>query len=341
MRGLALVVVLAFAGAASAQTPAADTRPIATIDFFGQKTVDVEALRKRLPFHEGDKLSQRDGPAVDARVKAALSEVPHVKSVRTNVVCCAQDGGLHLFVGVQEDSSREMNFRPPPTGPVRLTPELVAQAEAMDRAIMDAVSAGKAAEDDSQGHAFLTDYPEGRAVQERTVPLAARNLELLRQVLRGSADGDQRAMAAQLLGYAPDKAAVVDDLVRAVDDAHPGVRNNAIRALMVFAASKAPPRIPFGPFVQMLDAPSWTDLNKSSFALMNLGRSRDPELVALLRSRSIPALVAMARWKDRDHSQPAYWLLGWVGDLPDQAIQDAWAQARPDVVIAAAEKHPG
>ena len=147
-------------------------------------------------------------------------------------------------------------------------------------------------------------------------------------------------MAALLLGYAPDKAAVVDDLVRAVDDPHPGVRNNAMRALLVFGASKAPPRIPFGPFVEMLDAPSWTDLNKSSLALLNeLGRN--PELVALLRRQSVPALVAMARWKDRDHSQPAYWMLGWIGGLPNEAIQDAWTKAEPEIVIAAAQKHPG
>ena len=57
-------------------------------------------------------------------------------------------------------------------------------AEAMDKAVMDAVSAGKSGEDDSQGHALFTEYPEGRDVQEKIIALAARNLALLRRVLR-------------------------------------------------------------------------------------------------------------------------------------------------------------
>ena len=122
MRGLALIVVVALAGAASAQTPSIDFRPIATIDFYGQRTVDVAALRNRLPFHEGDVLSQKEGPTLNPRVKAALSGIPHVKDVHIDVVCCAKDGGLHLFVGVQEDFSPHVDSAGA-TGPVRLTPD--------------------------------------------------------------------------------------------------------------------------------------------------------------------------------------------------------------------------
>lgn len=44
-----------------------------------------------------------------------------------------------------------------------------------------------------------------------------------------------RALAAQVLGYARDKAAVVDDLVYGIGDPGQNVRNNAMRALLVIS----------------------------------------------------------------------------------------------------------
>jgi hypothetical protein len=44
----------------------------------------------------------------------------------------------------------------------------------------------------------------------------------------------QRALAAQVLGYVSDKQAVVGDLVQAMSDPFDDVRNNAMRALLVF-----------------------------------------------------------------------------------------------------------
>ena len=40
--------------AAVARVPAADRRPLAAVDFFGYKGLDVAAIRAALPFHEGD-----------------------------------------------------------------------------------------------------------------------------------------------------------------------------------------------------------------------------------------------------------------------------------------------
>ena len=128
----------------------------------------------------------------------------------------------------------------------------------------------------------------------------------------------------------------MDDLVQAMSDPQPGVRNDALRALVVFSRAKTPPRIPYAPFVDLLDTPVWTDLNKSSLALMALSKRRDPDLLAQLRRQSMPTLLLMARWHDRDHSMPAYWMLGEIGGLPDEAIQDAWDKADPEPVIRAA-----
>jgi hypothetical protein len=322
----------------TAQSPSAQTRPIATIDFYGQRTLDAEALRKALPIHVGDLISRGDGARLTPSIRAALAGRPHLRDSRLEFFCCAEGGGVHAFVGVQEDGTPEVHFRTAPTGAIRLPAQLVAHSHAWDRALMEAVSKGHSAEDDSQGHALLTQAPEARTLQEQNVALAARNLETLRRVLRESADAEQRAMAARYLGYAPDKQAVVSDLVRAMTDSDSEVRNDSMRALLVFSRSKVPPPIPYDAFVGLLDTPTWTDLNKSSNALMALSSTRDPQLLDMLRKRSMPALMAMAHWRDRDHSPPAYWLLGRIAGLSDQEIQDRWDRADADGVIAAALK---
>ena len=49
--------------------------------------------------------------------------------------------------------------------------------------------------------------------------------------MRTSADPEQRAIAAQVLGYVSDKQDVVEDLLYGAQDPAGAVRNNAIRAL--------------------------------------------------------------------------------------------------------------
>lgn len=326
---------------AGAQSVPPESRPIVTIDFYGQRTVKEDALRKALPIHEGDRVKNGDKARLTEQARSALSSVPHVRDARVEVICCSQDGGVHVFVGVQEEASPELHFQPPPAGEVRLPQELVAANAATDGAIMDAVMKGHAEEDDSAGHALLKDAPAARALQEKLIPLAASNLDILRKVLHGSADHEQRAIAAQFLGYAPDKQAVVGDLVQATTDPDPEVRNNAIRALFVFTRAKKPPHVPYGPFVELLNSPVWTDLNKSSFALVTLSESRDPQLMSLLRKDALPGLEAMARWHDREHSSPAYMILGHLGGLTDEQIQKYWERGEAEAVIAAALKAPG
>ena len=80
-----------------------------------------------------------------------------------------------------------------------------------------AVLKGDAGDDLSQGHSLMKNS-EARAVQERFLILAKRHLEILRTVLRSSVDGNQRAIAANVLGYVSDKRSVLDDLLYAVRD---------------------------------------------------------------------------------------------------------------------------
>ena len=122
---------------------------------------------------------------------------------------------------------------------------------------------------------------------------AKRDLAQLRLVLRSSSDAAQRALAAQVLGYAIDKQAVVEDLVHGMSDASAEVRNDAMRALVVFAdtvpsVGRSRPRIPAEPFIPFLNSPVWSDRNKASGALMAFSASRDPGLLATLRKDALP-----------------------------------------------------
>ena len=63
----------------------------------------------------------------------------------------------------------------------------------------------------------------------------AANLALARNVLRNSADDEHRAIAAALIGYAPKKGLVIDDLQYAMQDIDEAVRANAMRSLAAIA----------------------------------------------------------------------------------------------------------
>ena len=148
-----------------------------------------------------------------------------------------------------------------------------------------------------------------------------------------AAEAQDRALAAQVLGYAPNKAEVVDDLVFGMSDPDPGVRNDAMRALWVIAtfAKSSPPlgiRVPPDPFVALLDSLVWSDRNKASMALFTLSEGRDPMLLRSLRERALPSLVEMARFKSPGHALAPFYLLGRLGGLTEEEIFAAWS--RPD-----------
>lgn len=205
----------------------------------------------------------------------------------------------------------------------------------------EAVVNGRAQEDDSRGYALMTNDPTARALQEELVTYAQQNLPILRQVLRESADGEQRAIAARVVGYAQDKQAVVDDLVYAMTDFHAGVRNDAMRALGVFTqATQNPPRVPYEPFIALLESPVWTDLNKASGALADLTMRRDPELLTLLRARALRPLTEIARWHSRGHAVLGYLVLGHIAGYAEDDLLKRWARNDIDVVIRAAVREP-
>lgn len=332
--------VVALAMTTTVATLSAQDLAIGTIDLFGLKTVPAADVRRALTFKEGDTLNAGGRrPAVMVDSERQVGALPGVERARINVVCCEQ-GKLVVYVGVEErNAPSTVRFLAPPAGAVRLAADVLDAEKAFETAFGGAIQRGDFAEDDSRGHAFFHD-PATRAVQERFVALAERDRERLREVLRDAADAEQRALAAQLLGYVTDKQGVVDDLVRAMRDPDETVRNNAMRALMVFTkmTTGPAPRVPYEPFVQMLNSPVWTDRNKSSIALEQLSARRDPELLRTLREAAFDSLAEMARWKAKGHALSAFTILGRIAALQEPAILQAWERDDRQAVIDAATK---
>ena len=180
--------------------------------------------------------------------------------------------------------------------------------------------------------------PEAASLQEKFAAFAAANLSLLSDVLRNAADVDQRAVAAAVIGYAPRKQQVLNDLQYALQDADEAVRGSAVRSLKAVAvlAQKQPQLgLKISPtwFVEMLNSLALSDRAQSAEALVILTEQRDAATLDLMRTRALAALVEMARWKTLRYALPAFLLVGRIAGMTDQQIQQDWRKGDRDRAI--------
>jgi hypothetical protein len=310
---------------------------IGVVDVYGLRQITEVQVRQALQFAEGDAITESTLTSAAGRLRA----LPGISDARVEGVCC-ENGKRIVYVGIEEKASPAMRFNPSPTGQARLPADVVRAGAAFEAALEKAVERGDFQEDQSRGHSLLHD-PNTRAVQEGFVAMADRYGQQLRAVLRESDAPEHRALAAQVLGYATDKASVVADLSSAMRDADAGVRNSALRALWLIAAfaQKNPDRkiqVAAEPFVDLLNSLTWTDRNKSSLALMSLTEPRDPALLSMLRQKAVPALTEMARWKSRGHALAPVIILGRVAGIPEKELAAAAASGNHAAIVDSALK---
>lgn len=321
-----------------AQDPTGELPPIAVVDVYGTTAVSDSAVRAAAGLVPG---AAPPGPAEESAVRKRLLAVRGVRGARVDVICC--DGGTLVYLGIEEESAEPLRFRSAPTGAVRLPAAVCEAGTAFEAALHAAVLSGNVGEDDSLGYSLMHD-PAARRVQQQFTRLADEYGEQLRTVLRESGDEAQRALAAQVLAYAPDRRQVVDDLVFAAADPSPMVRNNAVRGLAVLGsyAARHPKQgvtVPAEPLIGLLRSPVWTDRNKASFALMQIvGPGRDSALVARLGREVLPELVEMAEWQSLGHALPALILLARIGGVPDEQIGAVVQGGDRAPIIRAAEQ---
>jgi hypothetical protein len=70
---------------------------------------------------------------------------------------------------------------------------------------------------------------------------------------------------------------------------------------------------------------------------MELSSTRDPTLLKMLRDEAMSSLTEMARWGDRSHAAPAFYILGNLAGLnQDEISDDFWVKNDRERVISAA-----
>jgi hypothetical protein len=308
MRGVALLALMTAAAAAGKDR-------IAYIEFFGYQGIDVEALRKELPLHEGDAIS----PGGRAAVRAAVKRITGSDPTDVAPICCIKDGDTVLFIGLAGKSRRPFAVNPRPTLDLSLSAELLKLAREMDDA------EAKSTEEVSPpvGYRFMKDKA-AQTAELRVREYARGHVPELTRVLSKSAHSEQRAIAADALGYADRSQEQIDALVVASHDSSDEVRNNATRALseILDGDPKAVSMIPAAPFVEMLHSATWTDRNKAGWVVASLTQARDVALLANLKARAWDALVEMACWRIPDWNSGARMILARIAGIPEQRARE-------------------
>jgi hypothetical protein len=163
-------------------------------------------------------------------------------------------------------------------------------------------------------------------------------IEVLRDVLHNGAEPEERAVAAALIGYAPKKDQVIKDLQFAMQDAEPAARANAVRGMMAIAvlSQKRPDlglRIEPTWMVEMLNSVVLGDRQQAALALVTLTEQRNATALDLIRTRALPALVDMARWKTLRYALPAFLLVGRTAGVPEKELLDQWRKGDRETAI--------
>jgi hypothetical protein len=311
---------------------------VGDINYYGLHKISPEKIAGAAKLKPGIPIPPSKGDLEDG-----IAEIPGVVLARVEAVCC--DGAAaSLFIGIEERGAAHPAFHSPPVGDAALPPDTVEAYQKFLAAVARAASRGNAAEDLTAGHSLMADA-DAWTFQQQFLSFAGEHLDLLRNVLRSAADAEQRATAAALIGYAPRKQDVLNDLQYAVQDPDESVRVNAIRALKaigVLAAKQPNLGIKISPtwFIEMLNSVVLSDRMEATQALLTLTDRANPNTAEQIRERALPALAEMARWKTPAYALPSYLLLGRVAGVSEEQIQQSWAKGDREAVIAKALAEP-
>jgi hypothetical protein len=297
---------------------------VGTIDFYGLRKISLAKLRQDLGIQPGDPL-----PPSKANVEERLMAIDGVVLARLEAVCCEAKDAI-LFVGIQERGAAHFEVREAP-GSEAVLPEEMTTAY---RAFLDGLQEAVVGNPVDPGFVGL---------EERLAALVKTHLKQLRDVLRTSADADQRAIAAHAIVVSSDKPAAAQDLQYALRDPDEDVRRNALNSLSTLAAYvlKHPDsEIRIAPTwpIEMLNSIAWSDRIGAVNLLLTLSEKREPGVLDLIRQRAAPQLIEMARWNSLTHALPAYILLGRVAGLSENEIQGSWSRGEREAHIAAMER---
>ena len=256
---------------------------------------------------------------------------------RLSMGCCTA-GKSSLFVGIEEKGAPRIEFRSAPQRNIKLPEEVFETYQRCMEAWEEAVKKGDNEDNMESGHSLMTNSAV-RTLQERFIIQSRDHLDRLRAVVRDSSDAEQRAAAAWIIGYAPDKRLVIDDLLYATRDPDETVRNNAMRALAAITRlakrkRELGIRISAGAFIDFLTSITLSDRNKALAILVSLTENRPPDVLSEIRKRALSSLVEMVHWKEYDRF--SYALLGRMAGLTEKEIETPATPQQREKVIARA-----
>jgi hypothetical protein len=328
---------LGILGAFSAPACAQDLTPrIGTIEIYGTRKIPEKKILDMLGVREGSPL-----PASRADAELRLVGMRGVALSHLEAVCCDDAHRMILYIGVEEREAPHMEFHAVPSHDVELPPDLMEVYQDFLERAKEASRDGTPSEDLTSGYSLMTDF-ESRADQIQMQTMAEDSFAQIHDVVRNSADEEQRAAAAYILQYSKRAPRVtkqmIDDLQYALSDNSEVVRSTAMRSLKAVAVGgKLHPEqdIDIQPtwYVELLNSVVWSDRRSAALALVEITQSRNQEALALMRERAMPSLVEMARWKDLAHALPPFILTGRIAGLSEQEIRDAWVAGNRELVI--------
>jgi hypothetical protein len=310
------------------------TPRVGIVEVYGARKVSVQKIKSAVGVKPGDPLPSR------ADAEDRIDKIAGILTARVEATCCDQRSAV-LYVGVAERDEPHFEFRPTPTGSVALSPEIVSNYHAFLDAVADSLRGHNADEDLTNGYSLMAD-PECRRLQQTFLASAATDLPQINQVLRESADTEQRIMAAYLLQYGPrgprTSKVVAEGLQYALQDREDTVRQTALRSLQAVAVGSklhSEQQIYIQPtwFIELMNSVVWSDRRGASLALVNLTDTHDADTLSLLRERALASVLEMARWHDLQHALPAFILAGRLAGLEEKEIQAAWVSGDRDPVL--------
>jgi hypothetical protein len=310
------------AGSLAAQVPG-----VREINLYGLRSVTPDAVRRASRLQSGEPL-----PPSKIDMEERIAAVPGVRSARVEAVCC-QGKEVTAFIGIEERTGPHATFHPLPFGQVSLPAELMSGYQQFLAVLRQRASLSKSEKGESQPR-----DPALGETEEKFTAFATDHFAELHTALRDDPEDVERAAAAIVIGYAPDKAAVVDDLVYAAHDPDESVRSNALRSLQAVAiVGAADPtqgiHIEPGALVDLLHSIVLSDRLETIDLFVNLTDVRNQEALAVLRVRALRTLIEMARWESLRYALRPFVLAGRVAGVPEQEIQQRWSNGEREQVI--------
>ena len=328
-----LFFLMAAIGFAATQTPL-----VRDLNFYGLRKVTAERVLRSGKLRAGEPLPPSKGDLEDR-----IAEISGVLRVRVEAVCCEGPEAL-LFIGIEEREGPHVAFHSDPTGPATLPEGLPEAYQQFLATVQRAAQQQKTSGAPALERPLIPDT-QAREFEQKFASMTAEHLGELREVLRTGSEPEQRAIAAAVIGYAPKKQDVIDDLQFAIQDPDDGVRSNAIRslhAIAVFAARDRSLGIRISPTwpIELLNSIVLSDRLQAADLLVTLTDTENRAALDLMRTRALPALVEMARWETLSYALRPFLLVGRIAGLKEPEIQERWSKGEREAVIAKALQLP-